>query len=240
MNIKEMHYDFKQKLNKIDSQQYRNLKVPEIDWKLNEAINLFVKIVAEPKYATRLGFETSQRTIDDIRTIVENNKKLPDVVSIDPLEFSFALPTNYLYYVGTAKMKLSKGQCSVQADKVIDRQHDDDFQSSPFDRSSFLWREVNIRFYKEGIKVFTSGEFEPSDFHINYIRKPASVNNSESYPGGQYKTLAGNVLDANIDCDLPIQTHREIVDLAVAITTGDLQIPDYQIKKDKLNYNQLV
>jgi hypothetical protein len=37
MTAREMHYDFKQKLNKIDSQKHRNLKVPEIDWKLNEA-----------------------------------------------------------------------------------------------------------------------------------------------------------------------------------------------------------
>ena len=37
MNISEMHYDFKKKLNKVDSEQNRNLLVPEIDWALNEA-----------------------------------------------------------------------------------------------------------------------------------------------------------------------------------------------------------
>ena len=239
MNIKEMHYDFKQKLNKIDSQQYRNLKVPEIDWKLNEAINLFVKIVAEPKYATRLGFETSQRTIDDIRTLVVNGKELSKVAAKNETDI-FALPEGYSYYVGTDELIMKDGSCSVTADKVMVRQHDDDFQSSPFDRSSFLWREVNIRFFKDGITVFNSGEFTTDRFLLNFIRTPSSVNNSESYPGGQYKTLTGDTLNSNIDCDLPHQTHREIVDLAVAITTGDLQIPDYQIKKEKLAYNQLV
>ena len=40
MNIREMHYDFKKKFNKIDSQKNRNLLVPEIDWSLNEAVNI--------------------------------------------------------------------------------------------------------------------------------------------------------------------------------------------------------
>lgn len=239
MNIKEMHYDFKQKLNKIDSQQYRNLKVPEIDWKLNEGISLFVKIVAEPKYATRLGFETSQRVIDDIRTLVVDAKTLIKGTTTSDTA-TFTLPTDYQHYIGTEKVVMKSGACEIPADKVFVRQHDDDFQASTFDRSSFLWREVNIRFYNEGIKVYTNGEFTVEDFLLNYIKTPASVNNSESYIGGQYKTLGGILLSANVDCDLPPNTHSEIVDLAVSITTGDLQIPDYQIKKDKLTYNQLV
>ncbi len=32
MSIKRMHYDIKVKLNKVDSQQYRNLLIPEIQW----------------------------------------------------------------------------------------------------------------------------------------------------------------------------------------------------------------
>jgi len=238
MNIKEMHYDLKSKLNKLDSKQYRNLKVPEIDWKLNEAIELFVKIVAEPKYAKRLGFEISQRVIDDVRTIVVNSEALTEVEK-DADTAIFALPDTYFDYVSTGKLMMKSGTCSVKADKVMVRQHDDDFQSSPFDRSNFLWREVNIRFFDKGIKVFTSGEFTVESFKLDFIKQPVSVNNSESYIGGQYKTLAGVLLDANVDCDLPSSVHREVVDLAVAIISGDLQIPDYQIKKDKLSMNQL-
>jgi len=237
MNIKEMHYDLKLKLNKLDSNQYRNLKVPEIDWKLNETIELFVKIVAEPKIATKLGFEISQRVIDDIRPLVVNQKTLSPFSQ--QLDFPvYELPVDYFDYLSTSSMIIKKDECSVKADKIFVRQHDDDFQSSPFDVSSFLWREVNIRFFDKGIKIYTE-DFSVESFAINYIKQPASVNNSESYVGGEYKTLTGVLLDTNVDCDLPTSVHREIVDLAVAIITGDLQIPDYAIKKDKLAYNQL-
>ena len=239
MNIKEMHYDFKVKINKLDSQQYRNIKVPEIDWKINEAIEIFKKIVAEPKYATKLGFETSQRTIDDIRTVVVNGKQLTKIAKSINFDI-YELPIDYQYYVGAESIEMSKSGCSVFSEKVFVRQHDDNFQSSAYDKSSFLWRELNIRFFEEGIKVFTNNEFTTDKFLLNYIRESVPVNNSESFVGGQYINLAGVTLSTNVDCDLPKHTHSEIVDIAVLLTTGNLQIPDYQIKINKLNMNQLI
>ena len=55
MTIEEQHYDFKMKLNKIDSQQYRNLIIPQIDWLLNEAQELFVKMVSNPRVLLNMG-----------------------------------------------------------------------------------------------------------------------------------------------------------------------------------------
>ena len=49
MSVKDMHYDFKTKLNKLDSNLYRNLQIPEIDRKLNEAMFIFIKSIAEPR-----------------------------------------------------------------------------------------------------------------------------------------------------------------------------------------------
>ena len=63
MTISEMHYDFKKKLNKVDSEQNRNLLVPEIDWALNEAQELFIKMIVEPRQRSFIGFEKSQRTV---------------------------------------------------------------------------------------------------------------------------------------------------------------------------------
>ena len=49
-----MHYDLKLKLNKLDSNQYRNLLVPEIDWVLNEAETIFIKSIAKRKIVNHL------------------------------------------------------------------------------------------------------------------------------------------------------------------------------------------
>lgn len=233
-----MHYDFKQKLNKIDSQKYRNLQIPEIDWKLNEAQEVFVKIIAEPRFNNLLGFEVNQRTIDDIRSIVVNQKlntsdcQVPSI--FDESSFICGLPSDYWYFL-SAKIYADKEGCK---DKLLKKvrvlQDDDEEDLSPFDRSSFEWGEVNIRFINEGIKVFTEGDFTVSKVCINYIKQLSRIHNAQDYQGGSYIALDGVTLSGSQSCELPVGTHREIVDLAVAITSGDLSLPDYMLKQNKL------
>lgn len=238
MNIKEMHYDFKQKLNKLDSQQYRNLRVPEIDWKINEAYEIFVKSIAEPRINNHLGFETNQRTIDDIRTIVINDKELIPI-RIDETSYYVELPENYMFYI-SANVIMSRKGCEDRIGRTILRQHDDRFEISPFDNSSFEWEEVNIRFYEKGIRIFTDGTFSIKKLKLNYIRKHAYIHNAEDFlPSKSYILPSGKLLTGTQNCELPEHTHREIVDIAVLITTGDLSLDNYQFKQAKINLNQI-
>lgn len=232
MTIKEMHYDFKKKLNKIDSQQYKNLLVPEIDWVLNEAQELFVKMVAKPRRKSYLGFEMNQRTIDDIRTLVINNECL------DVSNNTVALPDNYWHFI-RAEVEMTKGSCTGIKGRFHVRQHDDEFENSPFDKSSFEWRTVNGVFYEGGIKLYNDDTFTNNRLCISYIKRPQYIHNAEEFRGGTYNLPSGTTLSGSVDCELPEQTHREIVDIAVLIATGQIQAPDYQIKQAKLNMNHL-
>ena len=237
MTIKEMQYDIKFKLNKIDSQQYRNLRIPELDWVINEAYEIFVKSVAEPRTSNYLGFETSQRTIDDIRTIVVNDKNIIPT-KLDNKTYVLSLPQDYMFYI-SASVVITKKNCSDRIARAILRQHDDRFESSPFDNSSFEWKEVNIRFYEDGIKLFTDGTFDIKEVKLNYIRKHAYIHNAQDFlPTGSYKLPSGTLLTGSQDCELPTQTHREIVDIAVLILTNNLELPTYQLKQAKVNLNQ--
>lgn len=237
MTIKEMQYDIKFKLNKVDSQQYRNLRIPELDWVINEAYEIFVKSVAEPRTSNYLGFETSQRTIDDIRTIVVNDKNIIPT-KLDNKTYVLSLPQDYMFYI-SASVVITKKNCSDRIARAILRQHDDRFESSPFDNSSFEWKEVNIRFYEDGIKLFTDGTFDIKEVKLNYIRKHAYIHNAQDFlPTGSYKLPSGTLLTGSQDCELPTQTHREIVDIAVLILTNNLELPTYQLKQAKVNLNQ--
>ena len=237
MTIKEMQYDIKFKLNKVDSQQYRNLRIPELDWVINEAYEIFVKSVAEPKTSNYLGFETSQRTIDDIRTIVVNDKNIIPT-KLDNKTYSATLPQDYMFYI-SANVVITKKGCSDRIGRAIVRQHDDRFEISPFDDSSFEWKEVSIRFFDGGIKLFTDGTFEIKEVKLNYIRKHAYIHNAQDFlPTGSYKLPSGQILTGIQNCELPDQTHREIVDIAVLILTNNLELPSYQLKQAKVNLNQ--
>lgn len=244
MTIKEMHYDFKKKLNKVDSQQYRNLLVPEIDWVLNEAQNVFIDMVAQPRIKMYLGFEKSQKNIDDIRTLVVDNFCSDVIHSTIPGTDSFSetvlveLPEDYRYFV-KADVYIGKGVCQNKKAKIFVREHDDEFENSPFDKSSFEWRTVNATFGGNSVTLYSDTTFSINKFCLSYLRNPVLIHNAEDFRNGSYNLPSGVTLTGSVDCELPVHTHREIVDIAVMITTGEIQAPDYQIKYAKLGLNHL-
>lgn len=235
MTIQDMHYDFKKKLNKVDSQQYKNLQIPEIDWVLNEAQELFVKLVGKPRIKSYLGFETSQRTIDDIRTLVVKPESDPNAY-ITVNNNIVTLPSNYWHFI-KGEVLISKGNCQNVKAKFTLQQHDDNFEKSVFDKSSFEWREVNGVFFENGIKLYDDGTFTNNEFHITYLKKLDYIHNAQNFRTGTYNLPSGEVLTGTVNCQLPDHTHREIVDLAVLITSGEIKAQDYQIKGNKLNLN---
>lgn len=236
MTARGMHYDVKQKLNKIDSQKYREIKVPEIDWKLNEAQEIFVKMIAEPRSSQTVGFEVNERTIDDIRTLVVDQKPSEYLIpqQFDDTSFIVTLPDDYWYKINITVLA-SKGSCKGVAlydSKTV--QHDDSSESSPFDESSFEWRVSNYRYNKDGIRLFTDGTFTIDKVGLDYLKRPPRICNAVDWIGGTYEGLDGNTYTGMQDCILPEGTHSEIVDIAVMMIANDLNLPSYQLKQDKV------
>ena len=90
--------------------------------------------------------------------------------------------------------------------------HDDKHEEDPFRRSSYEWKEVNIRFYDKGIRIFTDGTFVVEELLLDYIKIPQYIHNAESFlPAGKYKLPNGKLLEGKVDCELPEITHKEIV-----------------------------
>lgn len=233
MTIQEMHYDFKMKLNKIDSEQYRNLRIPEIDWKLNEALEIFIKNNAEPYQVPFYGFEKNQRSIDNIRPLVVENQLITLNGSVAPL------PDDYMFYVSSYVI-MKKGKCKDRRGRVLIKQHDDMFEESPFDRSSYEWSEINATFDGAGLRLYIPEGITLDGLHLTYIRKHAYIHNAQDFlPGSKYKLPNGVELTGRQNCELPDYTHREIVDIAVYIASMDLEQQTAQFKQSKLELNKL-
>lgn len=244
MTIKEMHFEFKKKLNKIDSQKFKNLLVPEIDWALNESQMILIKSIAEPRFRNNLGFEVNNRTIEDIRNIVveqdnnTNSSLYPNCLSLTKLDnssFYTALPINYMYYIN-ARAIATKNNCTKYID-VFTSKHEDKSISSSFYNSSFEFEESFIRFNEKGIKIFSDSTFDITTLCMDYIRKPLYMHNAEDFKNVGYNTLNGTTLTGFQNCELSEVLHNEIVDIAVQLTTIELDNPNYQFKKEKTNLN---
>ena len=237
MTVQEMHYDLKTKCNKLDSQQFRNLIIPEIDWKLNEAIGIFIKSIAEPRFAQTIGLEFSQRSIDDLRTIIVDEYNITPTQIGTTSNYEAILPTNYQHLI-KSYILADKNTCTGKKLKCIVRKHQEEHEIQPFDESSFEWRECNIHFVGNTIKIFTDGIFVPKNFVMDYIKKHPYVNYSQGFSNTGYLMPDGATLvSINQDCILPQQVHREIVDLAVLIITGEINPNELQIKANKQQLN---
>ena len=81
MTVEEMHYEFKLKLNKIDSNDYSNIIIPEIDWYLNEAQSIYIKTRYSGNNSKAAGFEASQKRTDDLRNLVVKDRIIATVPS---------------------------------------------------------------------------------------------------------------------------------------------------------------
>jgi hypothetical protein len=190
MTVKDMHYDFKKKANKVDSEKYRNLLIPEIDWILNEACELFVKLVLQPKSKDVSNMQVTQGTIDDIYTLIKHEQDPESVYNV--ISNTSYLPANYWYYL-SSNVNMSRGTCTNIEGKVFIRQHGDEFEKSPFDRSSFDWRTVNAVFYDKGIR-FYADDFTVDTFNISYVRRLKYIHNAEDYRDGKYILPSGVTL----------------------------------------------
>lgn len=223
MTIKEMHYAVKTGLNKLDS-NHRNLQVPEIDWFLNQAHDVFVKSCMPQSASIFLGreFETSQRTIDSISVLVQ-----PVVLSI--VEELVSLPKDYYFYVN-GYVEAVKDNCTKLI-RCYTVQHDDLHKESANTVSSFEWEECNINFEAGGIKVY------PSDFKINklnliYIRKPKLVYNAADYNNGSYDYFGINVSGTS-DSELSVIAHDDIVRIAIFLAARATEQPTSNMKYEE-------
>lgn len=213
-----MQYDVRAKLNKLDSQKYRNLRVQEVDWKLNEAQLILINQMYKAS------------NLKEINEVVVSNYDLGSYVDEGENVFSFQMPENYLHYIsGYANIK--KHNCDFKRANLFQKQFYDIHVDSQFDSSSYEWREVMYSLSNNRLLAYTDGTFEIGDVHINYVRIPKRIVSLDEYnmPNGELVTYT--------DCELHVNLHNMLVDIAVMIIAGDLQMQDVTMKINKIKLN---
>lgn len=244
-----MHYDFKVKIDKVDSMSKKNFLPNEIDWIINEAIKMFVKQRYGQNNLKGAGFESIQKRTDDLRTlqIKSPTAKQPGVVPVqhqgDVYEFRISDFKFPYWFLTRLTAKARKENC----DKVIrirQTQHDDlsIALDDDFFKPDFMWGEalaVEARTDETqnnmgSIYVYTDN-FEILEIYPEYLKEPNRV------WIGTYNTKDGKNVIGNppINCDLPDHTHNEIVDIAVLECSRIIESPQfYQLRQQKIKENE--
>lgn len=220
MTIEAMHYELKTEVNRLDSNVYRQLRIPEIDWKLNQAQAILINSIANPRQPVS-GFELNQRSRSDLSPIAVDALTI-QAQPLSSTQYTVEKPENYLYFTRAYANCVKQG-CERKI-RVWVVQQDDLHEEYPFSKSSFEWEEVNGYSYEGGLKAYTDGSFSIRNIELSYLRQPKYMHL------GSYQLPDGTPLTGNQDCELGESLHRSIVSLAALIITGNLQIGDYDIK----------
>lgn len=236
-NIKNMHYDFKQRLNKLDTNSNKKLQIPEVDRLLNDALNLYVLLIADPRYVNQLNFKklSLRRNLDDLRPVIAS-----EVLSIDSNTkkgvFS-NLSNNYFHILSIDKGSATSGTCTKTVKcNIVD--YDDKYVSDENHQSDFDWGEVNVRIGSDGI--YNLANFTLVNVNINYIWIHPYIHDSEDFRTGGYNLPDGTALVGVQNSLFSDAVNSEIVDIAVLLATGDLELPNfYQLKLNALKIKQI-
>lgn len=220
MTIQELVYDYKRKLDKLDSQDYPDIPLPVIIRDLNEAQQKIVLTRYSPNNLYRQGFEGSQKRIDELSYLVVPDEQLSGAIKVADNIYSFNLENtqkDYLFLL-RANFLVSTATCTdILLDGISSKTDNlNTILSSPFEKPSLSWRETPYRIADNKLRVYSDGEFKVTKAIIDYLRYPRKMD----IVG--YIDFDGTN-STNVECELPEFLQNDIVDAAVTLARLNLK-----------------
>lgn len=225
MDVGTMHIEFRLTLDKLDSSAYPGIMVEQVDYFLNEAQNRFIKTRYGRNNVYKSGFEEIQKRTEDLTTLVKVNycTVTPYIyyenaykVSLSNMFLDEAKLTpstsKYMFFVRGESQNVLSDTCKKYLGVRLTN-HDDMtlMLNDPFKRP---YKQEAVALFEDGnIIVLTDGTFSIGNFRVSFIKKPVEITYGVNYPSPV----------ANVDCELPEHTHKEIVALAAQIALENIE-----------------
>jgi hypothetical protein len=247
MNNKELHYDFKIKIDKIDSFKKRNFETYEIDWIINEAQILFMKQRFGQSNFKLKGFETTNKRKTDLGNIhIKSPVVQPGILATQSGTDIYSVSLDKLKYkhfiITRVHVDGEQNGCEKNMKNIKYATHDDlnEYLIRSFNKPSFKWGRVILTEGQSdtpGIKslyIYTD-DFKINNVYIDYVKMPRRV------WFGNYDSLDGQhvIGDKEISLELDESIHSEIIDIAVSECSRIIENPDFiNLKSAKLQTNE--
>jgi hypothetical protein len=206
----------KQRLNKLDSQDYDNLQCWQIVEAFNKAQVEWVRRQLHGINLVKEGDEQSTRRKDDLQVLLSP-------LTLNPLKresyFQCNIPGDYLQWKRIDTF--AKKDCCDKRRMAVYLAEEGNLTQLLRDKSkqpSFEWGETFATLINNTIHIYTNDEFDVESALLVYYRQPRKVqflNCSNPYTG-----VAST---ADIECELKDDIIELIIDEAVSILAGDIE-----------------
>lgn len=207
----------KQRLNKLDSQDYDNLQ----DWQIIEAFNKgqvdWCRRNLHGLNIVKEGDEQSTRRIDDLQVLLETIS----LIVIDRQTFFEAnLPTDYLQWKRVSCKAYDKC-CPDPRPMVVylaEVANVDELLRDKNKKPSFEWAETFATMQTDKLQIYTNGEFTVTEPKLIYYRQPVRIEIA-----GVRDPYTGNIPIVDTICEFKDDLVELFVDECAKIIAGDIE-----------------
>jgi hypothetical protein len=234
-NIRDTHYAFDLHLDRISTNVKPDLNAAEKDWFLKEAQLLLIKRMFS---TPRRSFETSERRIQDLSTLVIKGPLQPPIIPVlnsGVAEVPLSQTAFPFLFLVSAQAKISVPCIKVLPLKFT--QHDDltEVLRDPFNSPSLEFLPYNVgratNSNEQSLYIYP-GTTTIDEVYPEYVRRPKDPSL------GTYVYLDGITYPAQ-DLEVPEHLQAEVIDLAVHLASLATQSPEYvQLRTQKIILNE--
>jgi hypothetical protein len=206
----------KQRLNKLDSQDYDNIECWQVVEAFNKAQVEWVRRQLHGINIVKEGDEQSTRRIDDLQLLL-GTINIPFVKG-DISSYS-DLPTNYLQWK-RVDVYAKKGCCDDRRMSVY-LAEEGNLNQLLFDnakRPSFEWAETFATLKNNKVNVYTNNDFDIASGALTYYRQPIRIEVL-----GCVDPYTSTQTTTNVECEFKDDIVELLVDEAASILAGDIE-----------------
>jgi hypothetical protein len=207
----------KQRLNKLDSQDYDNILCWQVVESFNKAQVEWSRRQLHGINLVKEGDEQSNRRKDDLQVLLD---KTTITNLTDKGDYSFLnLPGDYFQWKRVDVF--AQKDCCDKRRMVIYLAEEGNVSLLLRDKlkqPSFEWGETFATLIDNNINIYTNGEFNIPEAELTYYRQPRKIQIQDCV-----NPYTGIISTLNVECEFKDDIIELIIDEAVSILAGDIE-----------------
>ena len=206
----------KERLNKLDSQDYDNINCWQISEAFNKAQVEWVRRQLHGINIVKEGDEGSTRRKDDLQVLLTT-----DSLSLSDKEYYYfgALPENYMQWKRVDVY--AKKDCCDKRRMTVYLAEEENLNQLLRDnqkRPSFDWGETFATLIGNTTHIYTNDEFDIESANLIYYRQPRRIQIN-----GCTNPYDNTISTTNVECEFKDDIVEVIIDEAASIIAGDIE-----------------
>ena len=206
----------KQRLNKLDSQDYDNIECWQIVEAFNKAQVEWARRQLHGINQVREGDEESNRRKDDLQILLDTQSLS---VSNQQVFYTGPIPADYLQWKRVDTY--AKKDCCDRRRMTIYLAEEANVNLLLRDKAkqpNFEWGETFATLKNNFVNIYTNEDFEIESAALTYYRQPVKIQIQ-----GCVDPYTGVQSPANVQCEFKDDIIELIIDEAVSILAGDIE-----------------